>query len=64
MMNPYICECTCDVCGEGGVTTISNQADRWLGGTLSHSNPEVCARNLRRKKEELDKKEKELKNKY
>jgi hypothetical protein len=59
-MNPFVFEIRCDICGEEGVATPDTVADHWTGGRVRHTNPEVCARNLKRKKEELEEKEKKL----
>lgn len=53
-MNPYQFEVKCDVCGKGGMTTLRAASNRWLGGKLRHSDPEVCAENLRRERERLE----------
>lgn len=59
-MNIYTIHVTCSVCGGEGMATMRAASSLWLGGSLRHIDPEECARNLRRKKEELDKIEKEL----
>lgn len=56
-MNPYVMEACCDICGEKGMSTITAGADQWLGGQLRHTDPNVCAINLKRRKEELDRRE-------
>ena len=62
-MNPYVMEVCCDICGEKGMATINSAADQWLGVKLRHTDPRICAENLRRKKEELDRREKKERNK-
>ena len=60
-MNPFICEVTCEVCGEPGMGTPQTAGRAWLAEyTIRHSDPAVCAANLARKKEELDRREVEL----
>lgn len=61
MIDPHIIETCCDICGEPGMTTIGDSAEQWLGGQLRHTDPNVCARNLKRRKEELDKRENKAK---
>lgn len=58
-MNPFTVPVTCDVCGGEGVATQRAALETWYGATLRHR-PGVCAANLRRKAEELAKREKEL----
>jgi len=60
MLDPYQFPVTCAVCGEEGVATIDGAASRWSGGTLRHTDPQVCANNLARRKCELDAREKTL----
>jgi hypothetical protein len=44
---------TCDVCGCGGVATPRTAAQNWIvGGFVSHTDPRVCAENLKRKERE------------
>ena len=59
-MNPFVMEVRCDVCGEKGMATMNDAGDQWLGGQMRHTDPTVCAMYLKRKKEELDKREREL----
>jgi hypothetical protein len=56
-MNPYVIEVHCDVCGEGGMATMNDAGNQWIGGQLRHTDPNVCAMNLKRRKEELDRRE-------
>lgn len=58
-MNPFVIEVHCDVCGEKGMATMTCAGDQWLGVQLRHTDPNVCAMNLKRRKEELDRREKE-----
>jgi hypothetical protein len=60
-MNPYVLDACCDVCGGPGVATVSAAADQWMGAKIRHTDPEICAAYLRRKKQELDKREATLK---
>jgi hypothetical protein len=62
-MNPFIMDVRCDVCGGEGAATLYDSASQWMGDTLRHSDPRICAMNLRRKKAELDRREKELETK-
>jgi len=50
-MKLYTHECVCDVCGEPGLCRPRDAGTQWLGGTLRHSDPQVCADNLRRQRE-------------
>ena len=50
-MNPYVISVVCDVCGEPGVCRPRDAGAQWLGRTMSHSDPSVCAANLRWKRE-------------
>ena len=60
-MNPYNMECTCEVCGEGGMGTIRTAAAMWdPNQRVAHSDPDICRRNLERKAKRLAKKEKEI----
>lgn len=41
---------TCTVCGEAGFGTLMTSSAAWIRGTLiEHTDPKVCARNLKRK---------------
>lgn len=53
-MNPYVVEVVCDVCGEGGMCRPRDAAAQWYGEGLRHTDPEVCARNLRRQRKRLE----------
>lgn len=59
-MTPYCIEVVCDICGEEGLCRPRDAGSQWLGGTLSHSNPAVCAENLRRQKEREDDKTRKI----
>jgi hypothetical protein len=49
---------TCSVCGGEGVTDRRNAGKDWIvGHTMRHTNPQICADNLARKKRELDERE-------
>lgn len=61
-MNPYVCEVTCEVCGDGGMATPRVAAAEWFGG-VRHADPAVCADNLRRKARKLEEREKALEQK-
>jgi hypothetical protein len=37
------------LCGEEGVSTIETAAAEWLGATICHEDPTVCAENLKLK---------------
>ena len=56
-MNPFIMDVCCDVCGGPGVATVSAAGDQWLGYEIRHTDPAVCAEYLKRRKEELDRRE-------
>lgn len=45
-MNIYTDEVTCDVCVATGVARPRDATARWLGGTLRHNDPKICAWNL------------------
>lgn len=55
-MNPYTVRVICDVCGEKGIARPRDAANEWLGATLRHHDPEVCAENLKRLRLTLEKK--------
>ena len=59
-MNPYQFEAYCDVCGEGGFTDTRGLAAQFTVG-IRHSNPQVCADNLERKRKRLEEREAALK---
>ena len=60
-MNPYFMTATCDVCGCEGAATPKTSAANWIvGNFVSHTDPRVCADNLKRKKRELDERERAL----
>ena len=59
-MNPYQFEACCEVCGEAGVTDFRGLAAQYTVG-VRHSNPQVCADNLERKRKRLEKREAALK---
>lgn len=60
-MKIHITTTICDVCGCEGAATYKTAALSWVKGSfVRHTNPSVCAENLRRKKAGLDKREKEL----
>lgn len=61
-MNPYVCEVSCEVCGEGGMATPRVAACAWTVG-VRHADPAVCADNLRIKARKLEEREKALKEK-
>lgn len=57
-MKIYTMTATCDVCGGEGAATPKTAAANWMVGSFtSHSDPRVCADNLKRKKRELDERE-------
>ena len=51
-MNPYVMPCVCDVCGEKGVCRPRDSGAQWMGGSLRHTDPAVCAENLRWRREQ------------
>ena len=52
---------SCDVCGEEGPCDVETSAAGWLAGrVVAHTNPGVCADNLRRRHEQLDARDREL----
>lgn len=59
-MRIYVEECVCDVCGGPGMGRPGTLASQWLGGSVRHTNPEVCADRLKRRARELDQRGKEL----
>lgn len=61
-MNPYIFPVCCDVCGEEGMARPCDAGAAFLGG-IRHSDPEICANNLRIKARKLEEREKALKEK-
>lgn len=57
-MNPFVCEVTCDVCGEGGMATPDTDARRWDSRySIQHNDPRVCANALARKARKLKERE-------
>ena len=60
-MKTEVFPCTCSICGGDGVGNSKTVAASWYGGNVRHTNPQVCADNLRRKAEELKKLELKLK---
>lgn len=40
---------TCSLCGEGGIATRNDEADQWYGAKLTHTDPNICVRNIKRK---------------
>ena len=61
-MNPFVCEVYCDVCGEGGMATPHTAGKAWDARySIRHSDPAVCAANLERKRERLERREAEVK---
>lgn len=50
-MNPYQHQCTCSICGEPGVAHVKDAGAEWIGGYFTHSNPSVCAENIRFRRE-------------
>lgn len=58
-MNPYQFEACCEVCGESGVTDFHGLAAQFTVG-VRHSNPQVCADNLERRRKRLEAREAEL----
>jgi hypothetical protein len=55
MMSPYQIDVTCSVCGEPGKAHVRDGGGEWLGGTFKHINGHVCAENLKRRLEKLEK---------
>lgn len=54
---------TCDVCGCSGAATPKTAAANWIVGSfVSHSDPRVCAENLKRQKTKRDHISNNLKN--
>lgn len=45
---------TCEVCGEEGHALTGTGYKAWLGGKFYHKDPRVCADNLRRQREKLE----------
>jgi hypothetical protein len=63
-MNIFNLSVTCEVCGCEGAATPKVVAAAWTKGNfVSHRDPQVCADNLKRKKADLDKREKQLQEK-
>jgi hypothetical protein len=52
-MKIYTEPCTCSVCGGDGVALIGT----WTWGELRHVDLAVCAENLRRQREDLERRE-------
>jgi len=52
-MKIYTEPCTCSVCGGDGMARIGT----WTWGELVHVDPAVCAENLRRQREDLERRE-------
>ena len=36
------------MCGEGGIATRGDEADQWHGAVLTHTDPNICVRNIKR----------------
>lgn len=53
----------CDVCGGKGMATVRDAADLWRGATVRHTDPSICADNLRRERDRLEKLKKEIETK-
>ena len=52
-MKIYTTTATCNVCGCEGAATQKTAAAQWIiGNFVSHSDPRVCANNLKRKERE------------
>lgn len=61
MIDPYECKVNCDICGGEAYATIEDDAARWEKGTIiRHKDPEVCARFLKEKEQDLARREQEL----
>jgi len=59
-MNPFQYPVTCDVCGGEGVGTVRTAGAAWMEGSfISHTDPRVCAENLRLKRLEREKRKSE-----
>ena len=58
-MNPYRIPVTCSVCGEEGMMHAGYAGQNWLH-EMRHSDPEVCADNLLRRRRELERREAKL----
>ena len=39
---------TCSMCGESGIATRGDEADQWHGAVLTHTDPNICVRNIKR----------------
>lgn len=63
-MNPFQFPVTCTVCGGEGMGTAETAGASWFADTeIHHSDPRVCASNLRKKKRDLERREEALKEK-
>lgn len=61
-MKVFTMKVTCDVCGGEGAATPKVAASQWfVGNEVRHTDPGVCADNLKQKKRELDAREEALK---
>lgn len=58
-MNPYIIPTTCSVCGEEGMMHACDAGMDWIYGAR-HRDPAVCAENLRRQRERLNREKKDI----
>ncbi len=47
-MNPWIIPVVCELCGEEGMANVKS-APYLFAALFTHSNPEVCRRNIARK---------------
>jgi hypothetical protein len=54
MCDHYVEPVACSVCGEKGLARAGEGHKIWFGGTFRHTDPEVCADNLRRQRRELE----------
>ena len=57
-MNRYILPCVCSVCGEEGVMSAGEAGMDWFYD-YRHTNPQICADNLRYERQRLEKLKKE-----
>lgn len=58
-MRIHIIPVTCDVCGEGGMSTPNDSAQQWFGGQMVHTDPRVCAENLAAKRRKFEREKEE-----
>ncbi len=58
-MTTHVFPVTCCVCGGEGTGTAQTAISEWKGAFIHHKDPRVCAKNIRKREAEREKKKKE-----